>query len=82
MPAFLYLRIQGVDYLLKYNSPEPSLALTSWRLMNEKSLHDVRLTPEGKCECTCGDYVLRKEKRGGDCKHITSLRQVCLLPSK
>lgn len=80
MQAFLYLRIQGRDYLLKFLSPHPSLALTAWRLTRENKHRDVRLTPEGKAECDCEDFHYRRSKRGGDCKHVAALRQVCLLP--
>lgn len=82
MQAHLYLSIQGQHYALTFLSPQASVALTAWRLTKDGAHRDVRLTLEGRAECDCGDYVHRKERLGQDCKHISALRHVHLLPSE
>lgn len=77
--ARLTLTINGVHYALTPLSPHPSVARRAWRLRKRGGqAYDVALTEFG-LECTCADFLWRREKLGELCKHCKALRALNLI---
>lgn len=80
--AHLWLRIetdQGYrDYQVQRLKADPSVASIAWRLWRGGEAYDVCQMPHG-VECTCADFVWRRQHTEKKCKHVEALRAVGLL---
>lgn len=65
------LEINGADYLATKINPDCEGVTAQVRL--EKAggeVYDLATMEDGRCDCSCPDYVFRAEQRGDVCKHV------------
>jgi len=85
MDAALYLWINGKEYALKRLPTELDELKAAWQLdgMETEEPHIVKLYSRGfQTECDCGDWQYRRQQRMQNCKHISALIEVGLVPHK
>jgi hypothetical protein len=74
-----WLTVDGALYRLEVLDPDPSIALFAWRLTKtDGESYDIALT-EFSWECSCPDWIARRQEKGELCKHQRWLKDARLL---